>query len=104
MKKLQQAGSLIEYQEEFERLGNRVHVWYEEAMIEMFMDGLTMEIVEAIRMFKPQSPKDFISLTRMKDDQVQRMKKSHTPRFSGVTQEQSFNATIKRLTWDEMQR
>ena len=36
MKKLQQIGSLIEYQEEFERLDNRVHGWSEEALIGMF--------------------------------------------------------------------
>ena len=74
MKKLQQIDSLIEYQEEFERLGNRVHGWFEEALIGMFMGGLTMEIVEAVRMFKSQSVKDAISLARMKDDQEQRMK------------------------------
>ena len=34
------------------------------------MDGLVMEIAEAVRMFKPQSLKDTISLTRMKDDKV----------------------------------
>ena len=70
MKKLQQTSSLTKYQEEFERLGNRVHGWSEEALIGMFMGGLTMEIAKAIRMFKPQSLKDVISLARMKDDQV----------------------------------
>ena len=37
----------------------------------------TMEIAEAIRMFKPQSLKDAISLAHMKDDQIQRMRKSY---------------------------
>ena len=55
-------------------------------------------------MFKPQSLKNSISLESMKDDQVQRMKKSHPPRSNGVTQQRSSNANIKRLTWDEMQR
>ena len=70
MKKLQQTGFLIGYQEEFERLGNKVHEWFEEALIGMFMGRLTMEIAETVRMFKPQSLKDVINLARMKDDQV----------------------------------
>ena len=67
-----------------------------------------MEIAKAVRMFKPQSLKDAISLARMKDDQIHRMRKSHprtlSTNASGVTQERSSNATIKRLTWDEIQR
>ena len=70
LKKLQQTGSHREYQEEFEMLGNRVHGWYEEALIEIFMGRLTMGIVEAVRMFKLQSLKGAIRLVRMKDDQV----------------------------------
>ena len=85
-----------------------VHGWSEEALIGMFMGGLTMEIAEAVRMFKPQSLKDVISLAHMKDDQIHKMRKSHpwTPNTwaNGVTQERSSNATIKRLIWDEMQR
>ena len=77
MKKLQQTGSLTEYQEEFERLRNMIHGWSEEALIGMFMGRLTMEIAEAVRMFKPESLKDAFSLARMKDDQIQRMRKSH---------------------------
>ena len=73
LKKLQQTGSLQEYQEEFERLENKVHGCFEEALIGMLMDRLTMEITEAVRMFKPQSLKDVISLACMKDNQVQRM-------------------------------
>ena len=53
MKKLQQTGSLTEYQEEFERLGNTVHGWSEEALIGMFMGILTMEIAKVVRTFKP---------------------------------------------------
>ena len=79
------------------------HGWYEEALIGMFMGRLTMEIAEAVRMFKPQSLKDVISLVRMKDGQVLRMKKSHPACPNGVTQKKYSNATLKRLTWDEMQ-
>ena len=65
----------MEYQEEFEILGNIVHEWSEEAFIEMFMDGLTMEIAELVRMFKPQPLKDAISLAPM--NKVHKMGKSH---------------------------
>ena len=41
------------------------------------MDELMMKITEALRMFKPQSLKEAISLARIKDDQVERMRKSH---------------------------
>ena len=77
LKKLQQIGYLWEYQEGFERLGNKVHGWYEEALIGVFMDGLMMKITEALRVFKPQSLKEAISLACIKDDQVERMRKSH---------------------------
>ena len=77
-------------------------------LIGMFIGELTMEIAKALRMFKPQSLKDAINLARMKDVKVQRMRKSHrqvsNTHSSRIIREQSSNAFIKRLTWDEMQR
>ena len=67
-----------------------------------------MKIADVVRMFKPQSLKDVIILTRIKDDQVQIMLKSHrqvpNTHSSRVMQEQSSSASIKRINWDEMQR
>ena len=108
LKKLHQTGSLIQYQEEFERLGNRVNGWSKEALMGAFMGGLKMEIAEAVRMFRPRSLKDAISLARMKDDQIQRLQKSPrsipSNRPSGAVREQNVNTPYKRLSWEEMQK
>ena len=61
-------GSLRDYQKEFERLGNRVHGWTQKALVGTFMGGLKVEISDAIRMFKPRTLKEAISLARMKDE------------------------------------
>ncbi|KAA8522091.1 hypothetical protein F0562_012595 [Nyssa sinensis] len=69
---VRQVGSLRDYQKEFERLGNRVHGWTQKAMVGTFMGGLKPEIAEGIRMFKPKTLKDTISLARMRDEQLSR--------------------------------
>ena len=51
LSKLQQVSSLCDYHKEFERLGNRVQGWSQQALIGTFMGGLKPEISEAIRMF-----------------------------------------------------
>ena len=71
LSKVQQIGSLRDYQKEFERLGNRVHGWSQKALVGSFMGGLRPEISEAICMFKPKTLKEAISLARMKDEQLQ---------------------------------
>jgi hypothetical protein len=43
------------------------------------MDGLKTEISDGIRMFKPQTLKEAISLARMKDDQLSRQKRFIRP-------------------------
>ena len=40
LSKVQQIGSLRDYQKEFERLGNRVHGWSQKALVGSFMGGL----------------------------------------------------------------
>ena len=57
--------SLRDYQKEFERVGNRVHCWTPKALVGTFMEGLKPEIVDGIRMFKPKTLKEAISLARM---------------------------------------
>lgn len=41
-------------------------------MLGTFMGGLKHEILEGIKMFKPTTLKDVISLARMRDEQLQR--------------------------------
>jgi len=62
---VKQVGSLRDYQKEFERLGNRVLGWTQKALVGKFMGGLKPEVAKGIRMFKPKSLKEVISLARM---------------------------------------
>lgn len=110
LSKIKQTGSLREYQKEFERLGNRVHGWTQKALVGTFMGGLKHEISEGIRMFKPKSLKEAISLARMKDEQVSRQRKfnrsspSTQPAPGPLSIPIKTSAPIKKLTWDEMQK
>uniref|UniRef100_A0A6N2NI39 Ty3 transposon capsid-like protein domain-containing protein n=1 Tax=Salix viminalis TaxID=40686 RepID=A0A6N2NI39_SALVM len=72
-------GSLRDYQSEFEKLGNRVRGWTQKALVGTFMGGLKPEIAEGIRMFKPQSLKEAISLARMKDEQMKKQRQFLRP-------------------------
>ncbi|KAH9717618.1 hypothetical protein KPL71_021897 [Citrus sinensis] len=98
LSRVRQVGTLRDYQREFERLGNRVHGWTQKALVGTFMGGLKPEISDGIRMFKPKTLKEAISLARMQADQVQR-------KFSQpFTVSRTSTSNVKRLTWDEMQR
>lgn len=108
---IQQVGSLRDYQREFEKLGNRVHGWTQKAMVGTFMGGLKSEIAEGIRMFKPQTLKEAISLARMRDELLVRQRKFTRPQQNVCPQiatpalaKSSPASPIKRLSWDEMQR
>ncbi|KAF2310563.1 hypothetical protein GH714_014508 [Hevea brasiliensis] len=57
LSKIKQMGSLRECQQEFERLGNRVHGWSQKALIGTFIGGLKLKVAEGIRMFKPKTLK-----------------------------------------------
>jgi len=66
---IRQVGSLREYQQEFEKLGNRVQGWTQKVLVRTFIGGLKSEIAEGIRMFKLRALKEAISLlARMKDE------------------------------------
>jgi hypothetical protein len=79
LSRIKQGGSLRDYQREFERLGNRVRGWTQRALVGTFMGGLKTEISDGIRMFKPQTLKEAISLARMKDDQLSRQRRFNRP-------------------------
>lgn len=111
--RVKQVTSLREYQREFERLGNQVRGWTQKALIGTFMDGLKSKIADGIRMFKPQTLKDAISLARMRDDQLTRHKRylqpspPTRPPLSLPSPVRVTSSTpagpVRRLTWDEMQ-
>ena len=111
---IRQVGTLRDYQQEFERLGNCVRGWTQKALVGTFMGGLRPEIADGIRIFKPRTLKDAISLTRMREEQLSRHRRFIRPPplvralpappqpARGAPQLPA--APVKRLTWEEMQR
>ena len=106
-------GSLYDYQREFERLGNCVCGWTQKALVGTFMGGLKAEIADGIRMFKPQSLKDAISLAKMREDQLTRQRRFARPALPlaraplALALPQQVTSTrpailTRHLTWDEM--
>ena len=111
LSRVQQTGTLRDYQKEFERLGNKVHGWTQRALVGTFMGGLKPEISEEIRLFRPKTLKKAISLARMKDEQIARQRKLIRPTFSNrtattspIVNKNSPATPFKKLTWEEMQR
>ncbi|KAH9747312.1 hypothetical protein KPL70_004668 [Citrus sinensis] len=111
LSRVKQTGTLRDYQKEFERLGNRVQRWTQKALVGTFMGGLKPEISEEIRLFRPRTLKEAISLARMRDEQFQRQKRLvRSPNFSRSPPPQIVNnrasptIPIKKLPWEEMQR
>ncbi|KAH9685457.1 hypothetical protein KPL70_013962 [Citrus sinensis] len=111
LSRVQQTGTLRDYQKEFERLGNKVHGWTQRALVGTFMGGLKPEISEEIRLFRPKTLKEAISLARMKDEQIARQRKLIRPTFSNrttttspIVNKNSPATPFKKLTWEEMQR
>ncbi|CAL1410951.1 unnamed protein product [Linum trigynum] len=126
LSRIRQTGSLRDYQRKFEKLANRCVGWTEQALVGTYMGGLKPEIADDIRMFRPQSLREAISLARMKSDQLQRPKQpssraasSPAPSSgaagygSGPTGARAATAAGlgpprgaaggKRLTWEEQQ-
>ncbi|KAL9410915.1 hypothetical protein AB3S75_044649 [Citrus x aurantiifolia] len=79
LSKVEQVGSLRDYQKEFERLGNRVQGWTQKALVGTFIGGLKPELAEDIRMFKPKLLKETISLARMRVEQLMRQRETTRP-------------------------
>ncbi|KAH9696704.1 hypothetical protein KPL71_023279 [Citrus sinensis] len=79
---------------------------------EMHLHGrLKPKISEEIRLFRPKTLKEAISLARMKDEQITRQRKLIRPTFanrtattSPIVNKNSPATPFKRLTWEEMQR
>lgn len=75
------------------------------------MGGLKTEIAEGIRMFKPQSLKEEISLACMKDEQMKRQRQflrptqvNRMPLSLPPATRATPNAPFRRLPWEEMQK
>ncbi|KAK1568271.1 hypothetical protein Q3G72_022479 [Acer saccharum] len=83
----------------------------QKALVGTFMGGLKPEISEGIRMFKPKSLKEAISLARMKEDQLIRQRKFiRPPQFnrpqldSHIPTRSNAASPMKQLSWEEMQK
>ncbi|KAL6342714.1 hypothetical protein AAG906_013120 [Vitis piasezkii] len=76
------------------------------------MGGLKPEVADGIRMFKPQSVKEAISLAKMRDDQLARQRqfarpsalRASVPVSNTNPPKGSTQVAIKKLSWDEMQK
>ncbi|CAA0265790.1 unnamed protein product [Arabidopsis thaliana] len=116
LSKIQQTGSLRDYQREFERLTNKVDNWSEEALVGTFLGGLRDNIADHVHMFSPTTMRAVIKLARLRDEQIQKQRRSFTPRpplqsnttrpplQSNTNPSPVTAATPKRLRWDEMKR
>nr|GLL35722.1 hypothetical protein D5086_0000174510 [Ipomoea trifida] len=97
-----ETGSLYDHREEFERLGNRVHGWSEEALLGVYMGGLKPELVDIVWMFRPKILRDAMAWAQMKDDQLQRVCRSTRllpyTRPGNVSHELDMGKYVKRLS------
>jgi hypothetical protein len=94
--KIQQTGTLLDYQQEFERLTNRVEGWSQKALVGAFLGGLKSNIVSAVRMFNPKTLRDAIELARVRDENISKNKKTqrsdgYRPQYTSFMQNQLGN-------------
>lgn len=104
---------------------NKVSNWSEEALMGTYLGGLHPSISDNVRMFSPKTLKTVINLARLHDDQLQRQKRTFTPRThmtqtssspnnravipshsqtTTTTTRDSSQQVPKRLSWEEMRR
>ncbi|CAL1395604.1 unnamed protein product [Linum trigynum] len=115
LSRIRQTGTLRDYQREFERLGNKVQVWTQKALVGAFMGGLQPEIFETLRLFRPDSLKEAIRLARIRDEQLRRAKTVGRP--VARTANEPSNKPMdeppmrsgrpqlaRRIPWEEQQR
>ena len=95
-------------------MGNWVGGWTQKDLVGTFFGGLKTDISDRIRMLKPQTLKEAISLAWMKDDQLNRQRRfirPTPPKRAPLALSLVNRATppapanpIRHLTWEEMQR
>ncbi|KAG6695507.1 hypothetical protein I3842_09G101100 [Carya illinoinensis] len=118
LSKIKQKGTFQEYQQEFEKLANRVIGWPKKALLGAFMGGLKEDIAIEVRMFRPKGLKNVIDLAKRQDEKLQRGRKpsgsvssnnrsmgtaspTNTTTLLLTTKPTPVNA-MKRLSFDEM--
>ncbi|CAA0830167.1 Unknown protein, partial [Striga hermonthica] len=122
LSKIKQAGSLWDYQREFERIASRVRNWPESALVGAFVGGLKVELVAEVRMDRPRSMRASMESARLHEDHLAAVRKARPsgvrgePRRTHVATEEQVPRTERKslgevvlttsnvLTDDEMQR
>nr|CAD1842592.1 unnamed protein product [Ananas comosus var. bracteatus] len=76
LKELKQTGSVMDYQDKFDALLNRVEL-AEEYVVSCFLSGLKDEIQIPVRMFQPRTLQNALSLAKLQELAVEGHNKSH---------------------------
>nr|CAD1821649.1 unnamed protein product [Ananas comosus var. bracteatus] len=76
LKSLRQLGSVLEYQDKFDTLLNRVEL-SEEYAVSCFLSGLKDEIQIPIRMFQPRTLQRVLSLAKLQEVAIEGNNKNH---------------------------
>ena len=71
LSKLVQTGSVLEYQEEFESLSNKVDGLFESFLLSCFNSGLKPQIQHEVASFQPTSLTKAMALTKVQEQKIQ---------------------------------
>ncbi|XP_038972753.1 uncharacterized protein LOC103696780 isoform X1 [Phoenix dactylifera] len=116
LSRIQQHGTVREYQQEFEKLANRVRGWPPDALIGTFVGGLKEEIAKEVRMRRPHSLREAVTIARMREERLEQKRKAFrgvASRVTSVPRTQGPSTTaprlqaptpIRRITCEEMQQ
>lgn len=106
--RVKQKGTLREYQQEFEKLANRVSGWPQKALIGTFLGGLKADISSDVRKFKPRTLRETIEFARMRKDELTYSQRSPSWESNNTTTISSkapgSQTSVKKLSWEEMQK
>ena len=72
--KLQQTGTVREYQTQIEQLATRVQDWPEKALVGSYIGGLKEEIRSEVKLFRPTSLLHAASLAKLHEEKLQRQR------------------------------
>lgn len=74
-------------------MGNQVQGWTQKVIVETFIGGLKIKIVDGISMFKRRILKEVISLARMRGDQIRIQQKFTRPSIYSMSETPTLSVT-----------
>ena len=104
LSKLRQTSTVIQYQQEFQRLSNRVRGLSEAYLISLYLSGLRDEIRIGVHKMNPSSLPDAFSLARLQEEEANLRRRVWRPEVGKQNLAETSTATkptaptIKRLT------